>query len=417
MAVPESAVGKYFSGLSRSTVLLALTSLCADTSTELLYPVLPVFLTQVLAASGSVVGVIEGAAEATQNIVQGASGWLSDRMRARKSIAIAGYALAALAKPLIGLSTTWSGVLGARLLDRFGTGTRSAPRDALVAGSVSDAYRGRAFGLEGAGDNFGAFLGPVLAALLLSAFRVDIRTIFFIALIPGAATVGLMSLVREPRSQTASTTPKATVHLGQLPASYWKYLLAVAVFSIGNSSNAFLILETKAAGASLTLTILIYAGFNLVAALASYPAGAISDRFGRTHVLTASFAVFLVTYVGFALAHRVALLGGLFLFYGLYQGLFRAVGKALASDLVPGRLRATGLGLYSTTIGLSGLFASVAAGQLWDRVGPASVFWYGAATAVAGAIALQSLVPDHRRAHPGASGTSTRPISPSTVTE
>jgi MFS family permease len=392
LAISRS-VEQHFSGLSRSTVLLALASLCADTSTELLYPVLPVFLTQVLGTSGSVVGLIEGAAEATQNIVQGASGWLSDRMRKRKPIAVAGYALAAVAKPLIGLSTAWPGVLGARLLDRFATGTRSAPRDALIAGSVSDAYRGRAFGLESAGDNFGAFLGPLLAVVLLSTWHVDIRTIFYVAVIPGAAAVGLIALVHERRAQSVSAPSTLSVDIHRLPTAYWKYLLAIAVFGIGNSSNAFLILEARDVGASLTLTILIYAGFNLVAALASYPAGSISDRFGRTRVLAASFFVFFLTYLGFALTRSIVLLGALFLLYGLYQGVFRSVGKALATDLVPAPLRATGLGWYSATIGLSGLIASVVAGQFWDRIGHAAVFWYGAGSAVAGGIALLGLVP------------------------
>ncbi len=389
------SVAQYFSGLSRSTVLLALASLCADTSTELLYPVLPVFLTQVLKTGGGVIGLIEGAAEATQNIVQGFSGWLSDRTRALKPIAVTGYALAAAAKPLIGLSSSWPGVLSARLLDRCGTGARSAPRDALVAGSVSDTHRGRAFGLEGLGDHFGAFLGPLLAVLLLSTFHVEIRTIFYLAVVPGAAAAVLVALVHERRSESVSTKPKVDVTVRQLPTVYWKYLLAVGVFSLGNSSNAFLILETKDVGASLTLTILIYAAFNLVAALASYPAGSISDRFGRTRVLAASFAVFFITYLGFALVRSVVVLGALFAFYGLYQGVFRSVGKALATDLVPEPLRATGLGWYSATIGLSGLLASVVAGQFWDRIGHAAVFWYGAGSAVAGGVALFGLLGRH----------------------
>lgn len=387
------SAAEHFSGLSRGTVFLALASLCADTSTELLYPVLPVFLTQALNTGGSVVGLIEGAAEATQNIVQGPSGWLSDRTRAMKPIAITGYGLAAIAKPLIGLSTTWRGVLAARLLDRFGTGTRSAPRDALIAGSVADAHRGRALGLEGFGDNFGAFLGPLFAVLLLRTFHIGIRTIFYIAVIPGATAAGMVALVHgQQRPQSTSATSKLDVHVGRLPATYWSYLLATAVFSIGNSSNAFLILETKDAGASLTLTILIYAGFNLVAALASFPAGSMSDRFGRTRVLAASMAVFFVTYLGFALTRRIVLLGALFLLYGVHQGIFRSVGKALATDLVPAPPRATGLGWYSGTIGLGGLAASVVAGQFWDRIIHQAVFWYGAASAPAGAIALFALV-------------------------
>jgi MFS family permease len=189
------AAREYFSGLSRNTVLLAFASLFADISSEMLYPVLPIFLTQTLKAGGSLVGLIEGVAEATQNIVQGFSGSLSDKLQRRTPIALVGYGLAAIAKPLIGISTGWQGVLGGRFLDRLGTGIRSAPRDALIAASVDEKSRGRAFGLEGAGDNAGAFLGPVLAVVLLAALHLDIRLIFYVAVIPGLLALVMIALV------------------------------------------------------------------------------------------------------------------------------------------------------------------------------------------------------------------------------
>ena len=263
---------RYFAGLSRNTVLLAFASLFADISTEMLYPLVPIFLTQTLHASGSVVGLVDGIAQATQNIVQGASGWLSDRLRKRKAIALIGYFLAAVAKPLMGLSTIWQGVLAARFLDRLGTGIRSAPRDALIASSVSEENRGKAFGLEGIGDNLGAFLGPLLAILLLISFRIDIRWIFYVAIVPGLLAVLMILLVQE-RPVAVAAKSKLDITPRQLPKAYWKYLLVIALFGIGNSSNAFLILQTKDIGASLVATVLIYAGFNLVSALISYPAG------------------------------------------------------------------------------------------------------------------------------------------------
>jgi sugar phosphate permease len=177
-SVTHSAIQPYFAGLSRNTFLLALGSLFADISTEMLYPVLPVFLTQTLKADGAIVGLVEGFAQATQNIVQGFSGALSDKLQKRKSIALAGYFLAAIAKPLMGLSTVWQGVFSARLLDRLGAGIRSAPRDALIASSVDEKNRGRAFGMEGVGDNAGAFLGPLLAVFLLYAMHSGIRAVF-----------------------------------------------------------------------------------------------------------------------------------------------------------------------------------------------------------------------------------------------
>ena len=389
----HSARSHYFAGLSRSTAFLALASFFADVSTELLYPVLPVFLTETLKAGGGVVGLVDGAAQAIQNIVQGFSGWLSDRLRQRKPIALAGYAIAALAKPLIGMSSTWPGVLGARVLDRFGSGARSAPRDALIASSVSEADRGKAFGLEGFGDNLGAFVGPLLAVVLLSSLHVQMRVLFYLAAIPGLMSVCLIALVKE-RSVTVAAESKSKLDVGiqRFPARYWKYLLATALFGIGNSSNAFLILQTRDVGVSLAGTILIYAAFNLVAALTSYPAGFLSDRMGRRNLLALSLGVFALTYAGFGITRHVAVITCCFVLYGMYQGISRSVGKSLAADLVPESLRASGLGWYMATTGFFGLVASIVAGQLWDRVGHPAVFLYGAVFAALGVIALFGLV-------------------------
>jgi MFS family permease len=389
---PKSRLQSYFAGLTRNTLLLAFASLFADISTEMLYPILPIFLTQTLKAGGSVVGLVEGIAEATQNIVQGFSGWLSDKLQKRKPIALIGYILAALAKPLIGLSTAWQGVLGARFLDRFGTGTRSAPRDALIASSTDDANRGKAFGLEGIGDNLGAFLGPLLAVLLLIALHLDIHVIFFAAIVPGLLAIAMIALIKE-KPITIAAKSKLDVKLRQFPKDYWKYLLAIALFGIGNSSNSFLILQTRDVGVSLESTILIYAGFNLVAALISYPSGFLSDKWGRKSILLLAFVIFLITYLGFALTRNIGLIALLFILYGLYQGIFRSVGKAFATDFVPEQLRASGVGWYSTTVGLSGLLASVIAGQLWDNVSHPTAFLYGAFFAVVGGLALLLLVP------------------------
>ena len=353
----DATIQSYFAGLSRNTFLLACTSLFADISTEMLYPILPVFLTQTLKASGSVVGLIDGFAQATQNIVQGFAGTLSDKMQRRKPIALVGYFLAAIGKPLMGLATVWQVVFGARLLDRFGAGTRSAPRDALIASSVSEENRGRAFGLEGVGDNAGAFLGPLLAVLLLYWFQVGIRSVFYLAVIPGLLAFLLVLLVKETPVAVAAKA-KIDVSLRQFPTGYWKYLLVTALFGLGNSSNAFLILRTQDIGASLETTILIYAAFNLVAALISYPAGSLSDKWSAKNILLVSFIIFLIGYLGFALTQNVGLIAAFFVFYGLFQGIFRTAGKAIASSFVPDHLRASGIGWYNTTVGLLQLVAS-----------------------------------------------------------
>ncbi len=378
---------RYPAGISRNTVLLAFASLFADISSQMLYPILPIFLTQVLHASGSVVGVVEGIAEATQNVVQGFSGWLSDKLQKRKSLALIGYFVSALGKPLMGIAATWSGVLGGRFLDRLGAGFRSAPRDALIASSVPDEYRGRAFGLEGIGDNLGAFLGPLLAVLLFLSFHFEIRSIFLLAIVPGLLAFLMILLVHEQPVPVAAKS-KIDVSLREFPVGYWKYLLVIAIFEIGNSSNSFLILQTKSIGASFAVTILIYAGFNLVAALISYPAGSLSDRWGRRNTLLASFVIFFVAYLGFARTRSVVAMAVLFVFYGLFQGIFRSVGKALASDFVPELLRASAVGWYSAVVGLLELVASIVAGLLWDQVSHAAVFYYGSIFAIAGSVGL-----------------------------
>ncbi len=381
----------YFPGLSRNTFLMAAGSLFADLSTEMLTPVLPIFLTQTLHANGSIVGLVDGVAQAVRNLVDGFSGSLSDRLRRRKAVALFGYALSALAKPVMGFSTAWEILLLGRLSDRLGAGIRSAPRDALVASSVDKRNRGSGFGLEGFGESAGAFLGPILTMVLLYALGLDLRMIFFLALVPGLLAFALVLYAREqtpPVARAASAGGFRSFH-----ARYWRYLLVIAVFGLGNSTNAFLILRAQDAGASVALTTLIYAGFNLVAALVSYPLGSLADRVGAKYLLLGSFIAFLIAYLGLFFVESLVAVAVLFLFCGLYQGVFRPVGRALASDLVPDHLRATGIGWYSATVGLSQLVASVVAGMLWDQLGHASVFLYGAALSAAGIVALMLLVP------------------------
>jgi len=386
------SIKKYFSGITKNTVFLAFASLFSDISTEMLYPILPIYLTQNLKAGGSIVGIIEGIAQATQNIIQGFSGYLSDKWQRRKPIALVGYFLSALSKPFIGIASAWPTVLAARFSDRLGTGIRSAPRDALIASSVKDEHRGKAFGLEGIGDNLGAFLGPLISILLFFSLQINIRYIFYIAIIPGLLAALMILFVKEKKI-TVPAKSKIDLHLRQFPKTYWKYLMVTALFGIGNSSNSFLILQIKDKGLSLVNTVLVYAMFNLVAALISYPAGSLSDKYGRKPVLFTSFFIFLVSYIGFAYVSDIFLMGGLFIFYGLFQGIFRSAGKSFAADFVPQHLRASSIGWYSTVVGLSGLVASIIAGQLWDNTSHAAVFIYGAVFSFLGIIALLIFVP------------------------
>jgi MFS family permease len=389
----KAIIKKYFSGLTKNSVLLAFASLFSDISTEMLYPILPIYLTQYLKANGSIVGIIDGFATATQNIVQGFSGYLSDKWQRRKPIALSGYILSAVSKPFIGLASTWPGVFAARFSDRLGAGTRAAPRDALIASSVAAEHRGKAFGLEGIGDNLGAFLGPLLTIFLFFTLQLDIHNIFYLAIIPGLLSVLMIFLVKEIKEDVKSKS-KIDIHIKQFPKKYWRYLIVVALFGIGNSSNAFLILQVKDKGLSLINTVFVYAMFNLAAAIISYPAGSLSDKLGRKPLLLISFIIFLIAYMGFAFSPNNFFIGVMFIFYGFFQGIFRAVGKSYAADFVPLHLRASGVGWYSTIVGLSGLVASIIAGQLWDKVSHASVFIYGAVISFTGIIALLILVPN-----------------------
>lgn len=382
-------------GVSSDTFRLGLASLFADVASEMLRPVLPIFLTQTLGATPSAVGLVEGVGLAAQNLVQPLSGWISDRRSRRKPIALLGYGLGAIAKPLIGLSGSSGAVAAARALERLGSGIRSAPRDALLAASASESHRGRAFGLEGIGDNLGACLGPLLALALLGAGQLELRALFLVAVLPGALAALMVALVREPN---AAAPVRAAPRAGapRLPRAYWNYLAATAVFALGNSGSAFLVLRTQELEASLAGTIAIYALFNFVAALSSYPAGALADRFGRKIMLLVALLVFAVVYAGFALGAGPSAAAALFALYGVHQGVLRSVGRALASELVPPERRASGVGGYTATLGVAGLVASSAGGLLWTRFGPAATFALGAGSALLGAVALGVLLPKAR---------------------
>lgn len=378
-------------GLSFNTLLLTFASLFSDIATEMLYPVLPVFLTDIIKAPASIVGIVEGVATAAQYTVQGLSGWISDRLKKRKIIALSGTFIAALAKFSIGLSSNWLQVLASRSIERLSTGIRASPRDALVADSAQEGFRGKAFGVEGIGDNLGAFLGPLITILFLYTFHQQVRSIFYLAIIPAILAVVMIGLVKEKQEEKNIKLQEKITGI-KFSKGYWKYIFVTAVFGIGNSSNAFLILRTRQVGITLEATIFIYAFFNLVAALSSYPAGALSDRMGRKNVLLFSFLIFIATYLGFAFERDFLMIGFLFILYGIYSGIYRAVGKAFATDFAEPKFRASAVGIFSSTIGLSNLIASIVAGILWTVVSSQAAFVYGTVSAVLGSVLLIILI-------------------------
>ena len=377
-------------GISRNVLLLSAVSLLTDISSEMVYPLVPLFLTGTLGAPAAIVGVIEGFAESTASIFKWVFGALSDRWGRRKPFCLAGYGLAAFTKPLLAAAYAWPLVLCARVLDRFGKGLRGSPRDALIADSTPADLRGRAFGFHRSGDSIGAVCGPLLALMLLSVLDGNLRAAFLIAFVPGLLSTLLVLPVHE---QKAAANPRPLFSLavaGKNPALR-RFLLITLLFALGNSSDMFLILRAKQLGASSTTAVLLYAIGNLLNVLSSYRAGILSDRIGRRGILAAGFFLFSGIYLAFGLAGNVEILWLLFPAYGIYLGLTDGVSKALVVDLVSSEDRGTALGLQAAVTGVSALPASVVAGLLWQRIGPGAAFTYGAITAAIAGLLMLSL--------------------------
>lgn len=365
--------------LNPTVIKLGLVSFFADVASEMLYPITPIFLTSVLGASMASLGLIEGVAEAVASLLKTYSGSWSDSISKRKPFIIFGYFLAAISKPLIGLSTSWNAVLWARALDRTGKGIRSAPRDALLADSVNPHNRGAAFGWHRGMDTLGAAVGPLFAILLLSNDPAALRPLYNWALLPGFAAVLILLFVRETpmKNQPIRKWQNPLRSVGLFQADFKKYLWAWGLFSLVNSSDVFLLMKAKASGLSTTSVILVYCLYNLIYAFSSPYLGKLSDQIERRKVLIGGLAIFLFVYLGFGVADQTWHYWLLFAIYGLYMGATDGVGKALAIDLAPKELKATAVGLLGTITGLCTIFASVVAGLLWDHVGAWSTFIYG----------------------------------------
>lgn len=358
---------------------VSVVSLVNDLASELAYPVVPLFLTTVLGAPASVLGVIEGLAEGAAVALGAASGWISDRTGGRRVPWIAGgYGLSATARALVAAATTWGLVLVGRLADRTGKALRTAPRDALIRDSSSPELVGASFGFHRALDTVGATIGPLLAVVLLSA-GLSLRDVLLVSIVPGLVAVLLVRRVREaPARAEAGPRPAPRLRHG-----FAWVVAGAAVFSLGNSSNAFLLLRASDLGLSATLVILAYALWNAVYAGLAWPLGSLSDRVPRGLVLAGGVVVYALVYVGLALASSSWAVWPLFALYGLYVAATDGVLKAWVADHVEGPLAGTAYGIYSGVVGASLLFASVLGGLLWTRVSPEATFWAGAAFAVA----------------------------------
>jgi MFS family permease len=380
-------------------LVLAAVSFLTDASSEIIYPLLPIFLTTVLGASASAVGAIEGAAETTSALLKLASGWWSDRVSRRKPLVVAGYSLASLVRPLIGLAQSATQVLAIRLTDRVGKGVRGAPRDALIAESVHPSIRGRAFGFHRSADHAGAVVGPLIAFALLKWEQIPLRTVFLLAAIPGLLSVLVLVFgVREtPRQAPAAVPPqpglRPPLRAAGLGRPFWTFFASVLLFTLGNSTDAFLILRANQLGVSVALVPILWAALHVVKSAASIPGGALSDRFGRKPLILAGWAVYAAVYFAFGRATETWHAWALFLAYGTFFGLTEGTERAMVADLVGQRRRGTAFGWYNLAIGIGALPASLVFGFVWDRRGPSAAFDLGGALAVAAAVVLLAVRP------------------------
>lgn len=387
-----------FKGVTRNVFLLGIVSLLNDVSSEMVYPLLPTFLKEVLRAGTAFIGVIEGIAETTASILQVFAGWLSDRWAMRKPIVVFGYSLSSLARPLLSLAKAPWHVLGIRFADRFGKGMRGAPRDAIIADSTPLEFRGRAFGFHRMMDNMGAAIGPLVATLLVFLIGERYRLIFFLASIPAILSLFALVFVREKKPERIEGSPPVRLTLRPFDRRFKIFLLIVILFTLGNSSDAFLLLRAKGAGIDLALIPLLWFALDMTRTIFSMPAGVISDKVGRRYVIVLGWLIYAVVYLGFAFAGKTIYIWVLFVFYGFYYSLTEAVERAFVADLVPSELRGTAYGIYRFAIGVGALPASILFGALWQLTkGPFVPFSLGAGLAFLSSFLLLGLI---KEGHP-----------------
>ncbi len=376
--------------LSKNVVSLGIVSLFNDAASEIIYPLLPAFLSSVLGAGAFVLGVIEGIAETTASILKFFSGYISDRIRKKKGLVVAGYSLAVFGRPLTGIATSWIHVLLIRFFDRVGKGIRTSPRDALIADSTSPEVRGFAYGFHRAMDHLGAVLGPLFAVWMILGFGMDLRHLFLLAFIPGI--LALLILIFFVEEKAGESIKKTSWRLGPVSMNFRLYLLSLILFTLGNSSDAFLLLKAQNTGIKIAFLPLIWVFLHLVKVLTSVPGGLLSDRIGRRRVIIAGWMVYALIYLGFGLSNKNWHIWALFALYGIYFGLTEGVEKAFVADLAKEEERGTAFGLYHLAVGLSALPGSAIFGFIWQRFGELHAFLFGAVLAFLASFTLFAFV-------------------------
>lgn len=383
---------KQFFGLNSVIFVLGMVSLLTDLSSQMIVPILPLYLTSILHVQVGTVGIIEGIAESTASILKFFSGWLTDRFGKRKWLMVAGYGLSNLIKPFFAIASTWGQVLLIRFADRFGKGIRTSPRDAILADTTTKEERGKAFGFRRSMDTLGAALGPFAAYLILTIWNGSYQAVFWISAIPGfIATLLLIFFLKEKRNpiKTQSNQKKLPkISFKGLHSRFVWFTLITTLFTIGNFSDAFLILRAKDVGMAAEYIPLTYFAYNIITSIFSTPFGMISDRIGRRPVIISGFVIFALIYLGFGLVHTVSGIWVLFFIYGLYYATTEGIQKAYVADMVPEGQRGTAMGTFNALTGIAALPASILAGFLWQSFGPFTAFSVSSVLAIISALLM-----------------------------
>ena len=378
--------------LPRPIRLLGWVSLLTDAATEAVYPLLPVFITQVLGGPPVALGIVEGAADATSSILKVIAGRWSDRAGVRKPIVVIGYSLSSLVRPFVAIATSWAHVFAIRVTDRVGKGLRSAPRDAMLATLAPPGERGRVFGYHWAMDHAGAAVGPLLATVFLYFAPENYRLLFGLTIIPGALAV--VTLLRVPEAPAVPNVPQVpNVPKAGLPVGLKKYFVISSIFALGNSSDAFLLLQLSQSGVPLIGLTMLWSAQHAIKALITMRAGMLSDRVGRRTLIISGWVIYAIVYFGFAFSNSTYVLIGWFLIYSTYTAAVEGTEKALVADLTPAPLHATAFGWHAAVQGVGALAAGIVFGLLWQNFGAPVAFMTGATLAIvaAGLLALQDL--------------------------
>lgn len=383
---------KYF-GFSKNVFFTGLVSFFMDVSSEMIYPLVPLFLANVLGVNKSMIGLIEGIAEATASLLKVFSGWLSDWIGQRKNLMIAGYAISTLSRPIIAVAGAWQQVLASRFVDRLGKGIRTAPRDAIIAESAETTHLARAFSFHRSMDTMGAVVGPAIALILLQHYNNNYKMVFWLSMIPGAVAVLIIVMfIKEKKRTSAASAERPKLTLEHFDWKVKFFIVIATLFALGNSSDAFLILRAEQVGVPTVMIPAVYLLFNFVYSLSSIPLGIVADKCGKKRLILLGFVLFAGLYYGFAVAKSSTAIWVLFALYGLFMGLTEGIQKAFLATIIPPDFKATAFGVYATAVGIATLPASLIGGLLWDRVSPAATFYFGAATATLSALFFIALI-------------------------